>query len=116
MPLPNFWPEGSKIVEKPDQVTELLSSEKRAREVARIQAALREQGSVLPRDTKKTLLADLFRLMEEDEVARGGAFEVPEDALHTPGQKDKGMLHALENKITSATNDSVGGEGSRLVA
>ncbi len=116
MRLPNFRPEGTQIIDNPGQVTELLSLEKRAREIAKIQATLREQASSLPSDKKKALLADLFKLMEEDEVARRGAFEVHEEGLHTPSQEERDMMYAVESKTTSATNDSVGGQGTRLVA
>lgn len=113
---PNFWPEGSKIVDNPSQVAEILSREERSAKIAEIQKVLREQGKTLSEEEKKKNLADLFRLMEEDEIAREGAFEIPEEALHIPGEEEKDTMYAAESKATSATNDSIGGEDSRLVA
>ncbi len=113
---PNFWPEGSKIVDNPSQVAEIFSREERSAKIAEIQKILREQSRTLPEKEKKGLLAKLFDLMEEDEVARAGEFDT-QGNMHASSQIEKDEMCAVESVPARAVNDSDIEEGSgKLVA
>ncbi len=100
MKFPGFWPEGSKIITN----VQNAQHELRTKDIARLQNELKREGLDMPAPIRKAKLADLFKLMEEDEVARGGTFEV-EQLLHIPSEEEKDRMYSLESK---AANDSVG--------
>lgn len=104
MKFKGFWPDGSKIIDKPAQVAELLIQEERRARIAEIQQILREQSLTLSSEEKKSKLAKLFELMEEEEIARGGDFDTT-PMLHTPSEEEKDRMYSLES---GAANDSLG--------
>lgn len=116
MKFPGFWPDGSKIIDNPSQVSEINAHEKRSAKINEIQTTLRTQNKTLPEKEKKVLLAQLFDLMEEDEVARQGDFDT-EGHLHMLNQEEKDRMYATESTTTRAVNDSeIEAGGGRLVA
>ncbi len=115
MRFTEFWPEGSKIINNPSQVAEIFSHEERSAKIAKIQTTLREQSRTLPEKEKKGLLAKLFDLMEEDEVARAGEFNT-EGNMHASSQIEKDEVYAVESVPARAVNDSDIGEGGGKLA
>ncbi len=109
----NFWPEGSEIIENQDQVAKILSHKERTVRISEIQTRLREQSKTLSVNEKKSLLAKLFDLMEEDEVVREGEFDI-RGHLHIQSQDEK---YSAESVTTKAVNDSeIGEDGRKLMA
>lgn len=100
MKFPGFWPEGSKIITN----VQSAQHELRQKDIARLQDELKMGGLDMAAPIRKAKLAELFKLMEEDEVARGGAFHV-EPMLHTPSEEEKDRMYSLES---GAANDSLG--------
>lgn len=98
MKFPGFWPDGAKVI------TNVQENEARTKAIAQLQNELKKGGLEMPAPRRKAKLAELFKLIEEDEVARGGAFDT-KSMLHILSQEEQDRMYSLESK---AANDSVG--------